>query len=307
MYLRDGTLAVIVAVVVAALVKHGVEQRSADKGLVDPDAAPIGEDPATDGESNDCSGKNGPDADRRAPEAVAGPQDPPDHQADRDSVEDHGVRDGCVLGHQRHTLQKSVYHEAGKAGQESKIVGVARERAGDPFDEIRCAHPQKEDQNCEDPMVWPGMEQHLPEDDRRHGNVHESVEEAHGAASAVQPPVQERAHDRGGERTGKLKHEDCLYRIPVQSPVLKIGSTRLAPLGGAGSDEASDIVILIDAALRRVFHMVMATGVVLVMVIGHGFTLHHLSRTSYRYSKSKPGAAPVAYFPDGSEVLVPNC
>ena len=243
------------AVVVETLVEYGVEQRSADKGLIEFDTVPIGKDPATDGVSNDGSRKNGPDAGRRAPEAVAGPKDPPDHQADRDSVKDHGVRDARVLGRQRHTLQKSVYHQARKSGQEGKIVGVGRERAGDPFDEIRCAHPQKENKDCQDPMICPGMGQHLPDDDRRHGDVHEPVEETHGAASAMKPPVKERAHDRGGQRTGKLKHEESLHRTPVQRPGLRFGSVRLESLGDAGTDDVTYVVILIDTVFRRVFQL----------------------------------------------------
>ncbi len=245
----------IVAVVAETLVEHGVEQRSADKGLVELDTVPIGKDPATDGVSNDGSRKNGPDSGRRAPEAVAGPQDPPDHQADRDSVKDHGVGDARVLGHQSAAFQKRVYQQARKTGQEGKIVGVGRERAGDPFDEIRCAHPQKENHDCEDPMVCPGMGQHLPEDDRRHGDVHEPVEEAHGAASAMKPPVEERAHDRGGQRTGKLKHEKSFHGTPVQRPGLRFGSARLDSLGGAGSNDVTDVVILIDTVFRRVFQL----------------------------------------------------
>ena len=171
--------------VVATLVKYGMEQGSADKGLVELDAVAVGKEPGTDGVPGDGRDQDCPNADRRDPEAVAGSQDPPDHQADRDSVKDHSVGDPRVLGHQRRTLQKSVYQQARQAGQQGKIIGVGRERSKNPFDEIRCAHPQKEDQNCEDAMVFPGMRQDLPEDDCRYGDVHESVEETYGAAAAV--------------------------------------------------------------------------------------------------------------------------
>lgn len=248
-------LAVTVAVVVETLVEYGVEQRSADKGLVELDTVPIGKDPATDGVSNDCRRQNGPNSGRRAPEAVAGPKEPPDHQADRDSVKDHGVSDARVLGHQSSAFQKRVDQQARKTGQEGEIVGVGRERAGDPFDEIRCAHPHKENHDREDPMVFPGMGQHLPEDDRRHGDVHDPVEEAHGDPSAMKPPVEESAHDRGGQRTGKLKHEESLHGTPVQRPEPRLGSISLESLGGAGSNNVTDIVILIDTVFRRVFQL----------------------------------------------------
>ena len=88
---------------------------------------------------------------------------------------------------------------------------MRRQRVRDALDESGCAHTQDQDPNRQHAMLGPGMRQHLPGDEYRHGDVHAAVNETHSATSAVQPPVQERTHDRGSERSGKLEHGDGPY------------------------------------------------------------------------------------------------
>ncbi len=97
--------------VVAALVKRDVQQRSTHERLVEFHVAVCNE-PGADGVTGERGDKDRSDAERSSPEAVPRSQQPPDYQADRNPVQDHRGRDACLFGRERRSLQKRVQRQA---------------------------------------------------------------------------------------------------------------------------------------------------------------------------------------------------